>query len=395
MFPATASVQPQLVRQLPQASIPIPIPIPAFPLGDRQIIPIGQTEFGARFKAIAPEQVVSMLLKATSEPDPWKRAEAFAVAIQGLNLSIVDALKSVAASCSAPNLTFIDQCHSAIQYKAWLNGDLNKYMIKSWTLNTHLDPASHSIEKFNEAIAESPKRASTYRWCCCNCLSERETPGINLSQFHYDVHNKVPRAIGSILIGLANSIPSEASNALRTNFRINDNSAVKLVGAFLIEYFARPAHAALEQILNWLLENPNAIPTVDNKQFEAIFVLFRLTNKTTECTVGMNFGTDLTRELIQVMANLIVNGSMQMHTMLMRFARFTQVNYREEFDSWATRCCGVALYNNDFERKALFISLQSVYSNVEPQIPYLSREMQIKMQNIKIAINFKAVIDVS
>jgi hypothetical protein len=100
-----------------------------------------------------------------------------------------------------------------------------------------------------------------------------------------------------------------------------EGQSVRVAGRFVLEYFAPPAYAILAQLLNYLQNAANA-SAVSVEQFEVIFTLFRITKAR-----GINFGADLHSAFVDAIVNLIVNGNMPLHTMLMSFVRLMPTNF--------------------------------------------------------------------
>jgi hypothetical protein len=413
-----------------------------------------------------PEQVVGMILGARQEGDAWRQAELLATAIQGLNLKIMEGLRSIpgmgtrVAGPRGTNVEIWEDSCTAIQYKAWLDGNVNGvYLSGHEVISSHVlrwGRFGNFSEHFNEVMsvsydeAAAIKRGKSCRKVFCNgfaiggyvtmllgiiggivagvamdsdddmrdfavgmllgmvaglglmislmsicinfscmCLEPENESECLPPRIYYDVQSQIPPIIRSILGRLVGAIPRDMVQQMEAGQRGggHEEQSVRVAGRFLVECFAKPAHALLAQLLNYL-QNPASAASVSIEHFEAIFTLFKLTKQS---FVGMNFGADLSFALADAMVNLIVNGSMPLHTMLMNFARLTPTNFNDFPQNDEERYGGFNLYSS--ERHAVLDKLQGIFMTVQPQIHTMLPEMQAKMNHIKLAIELKMRAD--
>jgi hypothetical protein len=426
------------------------------------LVSIVKTEFGKRFKAMPPGQVVSTILSIITKGDIWSAADALATAIQGFNLHICEKLGGILTSSGIHDVSFIDYNKTAIGWKTWMDGEPESVLLSRWTepLKSHIDfgkaYSSRLLSEVNEALARPPQPQAEpetqggdnkCRKGCCSSMSifghvtvvlsilgaiaigitvgdeDREMAlgldlglglfigllfevfgcwiGMNeveltvhtsnrdlliLPESYYKVQSKVPGTINPILAEFARSIPRDKLESVKARYRTDGSRPSIVVAGFLIDYFARPATEILAQGLEWMSKTESA-ERVRFEQFESIFVLYRFTDK--QGMTKVYFGPDFSEKLVEVLVNLIVNGTMEMHTALMHFARLTATNYNEDSSVWLTRHCGVCLY--DTERAVLRNSLQTIYTNASPRIEILPSDMQAKLLNVKQGLDLMMV----
>jgi hypothetical protein len=209
----------------------------------------------------------------------------------------------------------------------------------------------------------------------------------------YVVKTEAGIAVAAILKELVGSVPEEnldnAGNlhqitSISSGISNRDEATTKLAGAFLIEYFCKPAQDVVTELLEWMISNPETTAEITTELFECTFVLFRFTDRTSTCTGGVEFVRDNSEKMIKVITNLIVNGSMEMHKLIMYWGQFLPESHKVDNNHWLKKHCGIGLYSS--ERNQVMTSLRAIYDRSSAGMGSFSEDMQEKLRRIDSAL---------
>jgi hypothetical protein len=157
-----------------------------------------------------------------------------------------------------------------------------------------------------------------------------------------------------------------------------------VAAAFAIEYFARPASQLVGRLLGKLATNDRSAHTVTREQFESIFILYRYTSSVAACD-GLDFYLNYDNMMRQFLVNLIMNGSLQVHSTIVGFTKLNLKGYDDTTVEWWDK--SQVFYWPD--KLPLLTLLEPMYVEARERLSEMADDMRLKVQGVRMALDLR------